>query len=116
MRALDAADACKGVRRANPLIIFTALRASEGVVAQWSDFDLDEGTWSIPRARMKTEVEDPAHPAFEVPRPPMLAEMIAERRRMDADTSPHICPAPRNRWAGDSPNMGRMQVKRACRR
>lgn len=41
------------VRRAHLLTAFTAQRIGEIAGARWDEFDLQAGTWSIPRARMK---------------------------------------------------------------
>lgn len=39
------------------LILLTACRASEVVEAEWSEFDLASQIWTIPKARMKSDVE-----------------------------------------------------------
>jgi integrase len=39
------------------LTILTAVRTSEAVKAEWSEFDLDKKLWTIPKGRMKKDVE-----------------------------------------------------------
>ena len=43
--------------RALEFLILTAARTGEVTGAQWSEFDLDAATWSIPSTRMKSERE-----------------------------------------------------------
>lgn len=38
------------------LTVLTAVRSNETRFAKWSEFDLEAGTWSIPRNRMKMKV------------------------------------------------------------
>jgi integrase len=37
------------------LCVLTAARTSEALLAEWSEFDLDAGTWSVPATRMKAK-------------------------------------------------------------
>ena len=53
LRKARASDPAKGIARAHLLTAFTAQRIAEVVGAQWSEFDLEAGLWSIPRSRMK---------------------------------------------------------------
>ena len=43
--------------KALELAILTATRTSEVINAQWDEFDLDNGVWTIPAARMKSDRE-----------------------------------------------------------
>jgi integrase len=43
--------------RALEITILTALRTSEVLGAEWAEFDLDGGVWTVPAARMKAEKE-----------------------------------------------------------
>jgi integrase len=43
--------------KALELTILTATRTSEAINAQWDEFDLDNGVWTIPAARMKADRE-----------------------------------------------------------
>ena len=45
------------VRLAFEFTVLTAARTSETLHAQWSEFDLDGGTWTVPAGRMKAGVE-----------------------------------------------------------
>ena len=47
------------VRNALFLQLMTAQRTGEVIAAEWSEFDLDAGTWTIPRAKMK--IKDRGH-------------------------------------------------------
>lgn len=46
------------VRQALQLQALTCQRSGEVVGAEWSEFDLDKATWTIPRCRMKIKDED----------------------------------------------------------
>jgi integrase len=93
LRAADAADVGKGVRRAHALLVFVAQRVGEIVPGQWSEVDLEAGTWSIPRERMKRK--DAKRGDHIVPLPPRLLAAMKEWRRADGDDAVYICPSPR---------------------
>lgn len=94
LRAADAAEVSRGVRRAHLLAAFTAQRSGEVAPAEWSEFDLDAGTWSIPRDRMKRKAADRG--VHLVPVPPRLLEQLREWRRTDGQNARYVCPAPRD--------------------
>lgn len=81
LRAADAADVSRGVRRAHLVAAFTAQRIGEIVPAAWAEFDLEAGTWTVPRARMKRK--DPERGDHVVPLPPQLLAQLREWRRTD---------------------------------
>ena len=54
----DITEACRGIRRAHLLAAFTGQRMGEICIALLSEFDLDRGTWTIPRERMKVKKEE----------------------------------------------------------
>ena len=56
------------------LTILTAVRTSEAVKAEWSEFDLDKKLWTIPASRMKKDV------AHKVPLTDALIELLEELR------------------------------------
>ncbi len=92
LRASDKAEASRGVKRAHILLALLAQRISEVVGARWDEFDLSNGTWTIPRHRMKRkESERGAHL---VPIPPQLLEQMREWRRVDGVNAEFVCPAP----------------------
>lgn len=93
LRAADKADVARGVRRAHLLAAFTAQRIGEIVPATWAEVDLQAGTWSIPRERMKRK--DEKRGPHVVPIPPVLLGQVREWRRADGDEAMHVCPAPR---------------------
>lgn len=94
LRAQEAAESCKGVRRGHLLVAFTALRVGEVTPARWDEFNLAEMTWTVPRERMKRK--DAQNRTHLVPLPPVLVEMLKEWHRMDRSSSPFVCPAPRD--------------------
>jgi len=57
MRAIDAYKGSFVVRCALQLIALTAVRSGELRGAEWSEFDLETMTWTIPAIRMKSRVE-----------------------------------------------------------
>jgi integrase len=92
LRQADKAECCKGVRRAHLLCTFTAQRISEVVGARWSEFDLQVGTWAIPRDRMKRK--DEARGPHLVPIPSGLLAKLQEWKREDGADGAFVCPAP----------------------
>ena len=58
LRAADVAELSRGVRRAHLLVAATVQRIGEVTPAEWAEFDLEKGTWAIPRSRMKRKDED----------------------------------------------------------
>ena len=56
--------------KALALQVLTATRPGEAVGARWSEFDLEEGVWTIPKGRMK------AHREHRVPLAPALVKLL----------------------------------------
>jgi integrase len=94
LRAARAADPSKGIQRAHVLIAFTGQRVSEVVGATWSEFDLDVGTWTIPRDRMKRKEEERG--PHQLPIPPALLAQLKEWQTADGTGAKLVCAAPRN--------------------
>ncbi|MFO1325439.1 MAG: integrase arm-type DNA-binding domain-containing protein [Burkholderiales bacterium] len=94
LRRADVAELSRGVRRAHLLAAFTAQRIGEIVPAQWNEFDLKAGTWSIPRARMKRK--DAERGDHVIPLSPVLLGWLKEWKRADGDHAEYVCPAPSN--------------------
>ena len=94
LRAARGADPSKGIQRAHVLLAFTGQRVSEVVGAAWSEFDLDSGTWTIPRERMKRK--DEQRGPHLIPIPPALLSQLKEWRAADGQTATLICAAPRD--------------------
>lgn len=84
----------ESARRAHLLLVFTGMRVSEVVNAKWSEFDLDAGTWSIPRERMKRKDEERG--PHVVPLPPALLTQVRKWRKTDAKTATYVCPTVRD--------------------
>jgi len=101
LREARAADPCKGIQRAHLLLAFTAMRVSEVVEAQWAEFDLERGNWSIPRERMKRK--DPERGPHVVPLPPALLAAIREWHAADGPDAVYVCVAPRDEKAPITP-------------
>lgn len=94
LRAARAADPSKGIQRAHILLAFTGQRVSEVVGAAWSEFDLDAGTWTIPRKRMKRK--DEVRGPHQIPIPPTLLAQLREWKAVDGSDSIFVCAAPRD--------------------
>ncbi|MCC6195766.1 MAG: tyrosine-type recombinase/integrase, partial [Burkholderiales bacterium] len=94
LRAARATDPAKGIQRAHVLLAFTGQRVSEVVGAAWSEFDLDSGTWTIPRSRMKRKDEERG--PHEIPVPPALWAQLREWRIADGERATLVCAAPRD--------------------
>ncbi len=94
LRNARAADPAKGIARAHVLTAFTAQRITEVVGAAWSEFDLAEATWTIPRDRMK--VKDEARGAHVLPLPPRLLATLKEWHAADGVDAELVCPTPRS--------------------
>ena len=62
---------------------WTAVRANEARKAEWSEFDLEAGVWTIPEERMKMRREHC------VPLPRQCLEMLRKRKESRGD-SPYI--------------------------
>lgn len=63
-------------RRAMKLLMLTFVRTSELIQAKWSEFDLDEGVWIIPAARMKMRKD------HVVPLSRQAIEILKEQKEM----------------------------------
>jgi integrase len=96
-------------------LILTATRTAEVLGAEWSEFDLDQKTWTIPAARMKTgrdhrvPLSDRAIAIVESqPRdgervfPLTSMAMLQMLRRMDRTETPHGFRSSFRDWAGET--------------
>jgi integrase len=81
------------VYMAHRLLAFTAMRVSNVVGAQWSEFDLDSTTpaWTIPREQMKKK--DARFPDHRVPLGPEIAAELREWQKV-APKSRFVFPSP----------------------
>ena len=74
----------KGFSRQNELtvklLLLLAVRKMELIGALWSEFDLDEGVWHLPRERTKTGA------AIDIPLPPAAVEWLRELHEMAASS------------------------------
>ena len=74
--ALKASDAGTATKLALELVILTASRSGEVRLAEWSEFDLQEGVWTRPAHRMKAKKE------HRVPLSPRALEVLTESRKL----------------------------------
>jgi integrase len=74
--------------------VFTAQRVSEVVGATWSEFDLEDGVWRIPRERMKQKDEERG--LHEIPLPTVLLATLQEWKAADRKEQDVVCMAPRD--------------------
>lgn len=93
LRDARAIDSSRGVQRAHELVVFTVKRISEVVGAEWSEFDLGRGEWTIPRRRMKRK--EKRRRDHVVPLPPRLLSKLREWQEDDGPSARWVCPAPR---------------------
>jgi integrase len=96
LRAAEAVDVCRGVKRAHTLAAFLVQRVGEIVGAEWQEFDLEGAIWRIPRERMKRK--DAARGPHVIPIPPALLADLSKWKQGDGERARYACPAPR----GDS--------------
>lgn len=118
--------------------LLTAARTTEALTAEWSEFDLTEGTWIIPAGKMKADEEHVVHlskqareliagqigldqvfvfPSVMKPRQPMsnMALLTAlDRLGMRSETTVHgVCRASFSTWAYETA-AARPDVIEAC--
>ena len=101
LRALpysDAADFMRRVRAADgiaarclELAMLTAARTSEAITAEWSEFDLDAGVWTVPAAKMK------AGQAHQVFLSPAAVDVVKGQLGLDKR---YVFPSPLDRCEG----------------
>lgn len=111
LRAARAAEACKGVRRAHELLVFTEQRVSEVVGTPWAEMDLERGVWTIPRERMKNK--NPERGPHAVPLAPQLLASLREWRAADSPDARYVCPAPRDPSKSITPEAIEKHYRRA---
>jgi integrase len=79
LRAIDAYQGTPVVRAALALAPLVFLRPGELRKAEWSEFDLDGATWTIPAARMKGRLKAKLNgPAHVVPLAPQAVAILRE--------------------------------------
>jgi integrase len=121
---LKNSDASIPVKLGFELLILTASRTSEIVLAQWAEFDLDNAVWTVPAARMKMRKEH-RHPLTErsvnllreakaiqtcdyvfaghkLDRPISNMAFLMTMRRMQEDATPHGFRSSFRDWASET--------------
>lgn len=108
LRGAEAAHLSPAVRMAHRLCAFTAARISNIVEAEWAEFDLeaDVPTWSIPRAKMKSQDRPHDH---KIVLGPVIAEELREWKRT-AGGKGYVFPSPQG---GD--HITRESIEKAYR-
>jgi integrase len=121
--------------RALELVIYTACRTSEVLLAEWSEFDLDGGTWTVPAGRMKARKEhrvalsaqavallrglpviDGSDLVFNTSKPgkPLSnMSMLAVLRRMNVPATTHGFRAAFKTWASEETSFPREVIEAA---
>lgn len=85
------------------LLLLLAVRKSELTEAPWSEFDLKEKKWSLPKERSKSGV------GIVIPLPPLAIEILDELK-VRAWDSPYVFP---NRRTSKNQHMGKDTLNRA---
>lgn len=80
VRALGESDIAEIPKLALEFLILTAARTGEVLGMCWTEIDMANGTWTIPRARMKTRRE------HRVPLVPRALAIIRRAKELSADT------------------------------
>lgn len=84
------------------LLILTAVRSGEARGARWCEIDLRDGTWTIPRERMKMKVE------HVVPLSDRAIEILVEARASSSDTE-LVFPGTRGQQLSDMTLLKRLR-------
>lgn len=74
------------------MIVLTATRSGEARGAEWSEFDLNQGVWTIPAKRMKTETDH---------RIPLTNDMRAVLGKVKGAHKRLVFPSPRSKVLSD---------------
>ena len=85
------------------LLLLLGVRKSELCEAKWAEFDLDKGTWELPKERSKSGV------GFVIPLPELAVEMFTELK-LRACGSEYVLPS---RRLAKQPHMGSDTLNRA---
>ena len=97
--ALAKVDASGGMEATKGLIRFTvltAVRISEARLAEWSEFDLDTRTWTIPADRMKSRRE------HRVPLSPQALAVLERMRKLHPWRCPLVFHSHKGKALGDA--------------
>ena len=86
---LEYIDASTPVKIALKFQLVTAQRRGEVTKAEWKDFDMNNGWWTIPQSHSKNQL------AHHVPLSPLALELLHELHAHTGNT-PYILPAPTN--------------------
>lgn len=89
LNELRKTEANDPVRLALEFAILTAARTSEVLKARWDEFNLADGTWTIPADRMKAGLE------HRVPLPPRALAVLKVATGLSADSSGYVFPSRR---------------------
>ncbi len=86
LNSLSQSTASVETKAAMQLMLLTACRKAEAIGAEWSEFDLETGEWTIPRERMKADRE------HWVPLPAQALELLRSLRSSREQGVKHVFP------------------------
>lgn len=98
-RVRNAHDTGLATRLGLEFLVLTATRPKEARAAAWSEMDLDNALWTVPRARMK------AGAAFRVPLAPRAVDVLREARERCGGT-PYVFPGRTGRPLSHTAHLG----------
>lgn len=86
IRDMRASDSNEITRLAFEFLILTATRTNEVIGARWSEINLKEKVWTLPKERMKAKVE------HRVPLSPRCLEILKRARELAGEDSDYVFP------------------------
>ena len=98
-RVRNAHDTGLATRLGLEFLVLTATRPKEARAAAWSEMDLDNALWTVPRARMK------AGTAHRVPLAPRAVDVLREARERCGGT-PYVFPGRTGRPLSHTAHLG----------
>ena len=87
--AIDTADMAEQIKLLLKLMLVTAQRKQEWLLAEWSEFDLQAGWWTIPAAHVKNRQ------SHRVPLSPLALQLLQQAKEA-AGKSALVLPSPRS--------------------
>jgi integrase len=88
---VGASEAGLATKLAFEFLVLTATRSGETRGALWSEFDLDNGTWTIPATRMK------AKKPHRVPMPPRCLAILADAKTLKRESDDYVFPGTKDK-------------------
>jgi integrase len=88
---VEASEAGLATKLAFEFLVLTATRSGETRGALWSEFDLDNATWTIPATRMK------AKKPHRVPMPPRCLAILADAKTLKRESDDYVFPGTKDK-------------------